>query len=335
MPTLAMSSRFTSESLKPVRPWLDDPDVVEIAANGPGRVWIERLGADAMVAADVPELDARAIRFLAERVAAASDQSVNAETPLLSAALPGGERIQVVLPPASEGGSFAIRKQVVRDLSLDAYERMGAFDHVAITREGMLSETDRTLIRRLEDGDVREFLETAVERRVSLIISGGTSTGKTTFMNALLSVIPRAERLVSLEDTRELAPPHPNYVALLASRSGQGTARVTMLSLLEAALRMRPDRIFLGELRGEEAFPFLRAVNTGHPGSMTTVHADTPAGAYEQIALMVAQARVNWDKGELMGYIRTVMPIVVQLRRDGGRRGVSEIYFARAADGRT
>ena len=329
-----MISQFINESLRPVRPWLDDPEVIEIAANGPGRVWIERMGMEAMEVAEVPELDARAIRFLGERVAAATDQSVNAETPLLSAALPSGERIQVVLPPVSEGGSFAIRKQVVRDLSLDAYEALGAFEGVAITRLGELSDTDRTLIRRLEDGDVRGFLEIAVRRRVSLIVSGGTSTGKTTFVNALLGVVPRGERLVSLEDTRELRPPHSNYVPLLASRGGQGTAKVTMLSLLEASLRMRPDRIFLGELRGEEAFPFLRAVNTGHPGSMTTVHADTPAGAYEQIALMVAQARVNWDKAELVSYIRTVLPIVVQLRREGGRRGVSEIYFARASEGR-
>ena len=126
------------------------------------------------------------------------------------------------------------------------------------------------------------------------------------------------------------SPPHRNHLALIASKGGQGQARVSIQDLLEATLRMRPDRLFLGELRGAEAFTFLRAINTGHPGSMTTIHADTPSGAYEQVALMVQQAKVNWDKDELMNYIRTAIPIVVQLRRDGGKRGVSEIFFSRA-----
>ena len=143
------------------------------------------------------------------------------------------------------------------------------------------------------------FLEMAIAHRVSMIVSGGTSSGKTTFLNALFKAIPASERLISLEDTRELRPPHDNYVPLVASKGDQGLARVSIQQLLEASLRMRPDRIFLGELRGEEAFTFLRAINTGHPGSMTTVHADSPAGAYEQMALMVAQANLNWRKDDL------------------------------------
>lgn len=327
---MAQPSRFLSESLKPIQQWLDDPAVVEIAANGPGKVWIERIGADAMLEKAVPDLDADAIGFLAHRVAGSTNQAVNSEKPLLSASLPGGERIQIVLPPASDRGTFSIRKQVVQDLSLDQYEAMGAFANVSMFRPGELSETDKVLVDLLERGETKAFLRTAVERRVSILISGGTSTGKTTFMNALLGVVPRDERLLSLEDTRELKPPHENYVPLVASRGDQGRARVNIQQLLEATLRMRPDRLFLGELRGEEAFSFLRAINTGHPGSMTTVHADTPAGAYEQIALMVQQAKVNWEKSELMSYIHTVIPIVVQLRRDGGKRGVSEIFFSRA-----
>jgi len=136
---------------------------------------------------------------------------------------------------------------------------------------------------------------------------------------------------LTLEDTRELFPPHRNSVHLLASRGDQGTAHVSIQTLLEASLRMRPDRLFVGEIRGAEAFAFLRAINTGHPGSMSTVHADTPTGAYEQLAMMMMQAGMSsgYSKQDLMSYIRMVIPIVIQLRRDGGRRGVSEIFYAR------
>ena len=122
---------------------------------------------------------------------------------------------------------------------------------------------------------------------MSILISGGTSSGKTTFLNACLKSVDPHERIITLEDTRELFPPQANAVHLLASRGDQGTANVTIQSLLEASLRMRPDRLFVGEVRGSEAFAFLRAINTGHPGSMSTVHADTPLGAYEQLAMMV------------------------------------------------
>ena len=123
----------------------------------------------------------------------------------------------------------------------------------------------------------------------------------------------------------------PAEVGGPASRGDQGTASVTIQSLLEASLRMRPDRLFVGEVRGSEAFAFLRAINTGHPGSMSTVHADTPLGAYEQLAMMVMQSGLSaaYPKADLISYIQSVIPIVIQLRRDGGRRGVSEIFFAR------
>ena len=236
-----------------------------------------------------------------------------------------------MLAPASpEGGTISIRRQVIQDLDLDAYQRLGALDKVAVSRPDLLSDIDRRLIDLLTEADILGFLKTAVVNRVSLVISGGTSTGKTTFLNAMLKSVPKGERLISIEDTRELRPPHRNYVPLVASKGDQGMARVTVQQLLEASLRMRPDRIFLGEIRGEEAFTFLRAINTGHPGSMTTVHADSPRGAYEQIALMVQQSSLNWKKDELMDYIKTVLPIVVQLKREGGKRGVSEIYFSHA-----
>lgn len=323
---------FLYRALEPLKQFLDDPKVVEISVNRPGHVYVERLGADHMEFHEIPALTSAEIINIGERVAAATNQFISAANPILSAALPTSERIQVVLPPAAlDGGAISIRKQVVSDFSLENYRDNGSLDHVSVAVGG-LSDTDRTLIVHLRRNDIYGFIKIAVLNRVSMLISGGTSSGKTTFLNACLKSIDPHERILTLEDTRELFPPQPNAVHLLASKGDQGTAGVTIQNLLEASLRMRPDRLFVGEVRGSEAFSFLRAINTGHPGSMSTVHADTPLGAYEQLVMMVMQSGLSsaYSKADLMSYVRNVIPIVVQLRREGGKRGVSEIFFSRA-----
>jgi type IV secretion system protein VirB11 len=322
---------FLDRALDPLRSFLTDPEVVEISVNRPGQVYIERLGAEAMEHHSIPALTATEIENIGERVAGATHQFISRINPILSAALPTGERIQIVLPPAAaDGGAISIRKQVTSDFTLEQYRDSGSLEKVSVAVGG-LSETERELIELLRSERIYEFIRTAIRNRVSILISGGTSTGKTTFLNACLKMIDEFERILTLEDTRELFPPQENAVHLLASRGDQGTAHVTIQSLLEASLRMRPDRLFVGEIRGAEAFAFLRAINTGHPGSMSTLHADTPMGAYEQLAMMMQQAGMSagFSKQDLMSYIQRVIPVVIQLRRDGGRRGVSEIYFAR------
>ena len=301
--------------------------------NRPGEVWVERLGLPAMERHEAPSMDEGAIRFLAERVAGFTDQSVSEETPLLSAALPSGERFQAVLPPAAvAGGAFAIRKQVVKDLALDDFERMGAFTDTTIAGEDQLTSLDEELCGLLARGEKRAFIELAIQGRVSILLSGGTSTGKTTALNALLKAIPPEDRILTIEDTRELHPAQANFVALVATKGEQGHARVTAQSLLEASLRMRPDRIILGEVRGDEAYTFLQAINSGHPGSLSTVHADSPRGAYEQLALKVLMSGANLSKDQVVAYVGQVLPIVVQLKREGGVRRWSEIFFAPYAE---
>lgn len=324
---------FLNRALAPIQAFLDEPRVVEIAVNRPGHVYVERLGADFMEHYEIPELTAEEIQNIGERVGAVTHQFISPAHPILSAALPTGERVQVVLPPASPlGGAVSIRKQVVQNFTLEEYRDNGSLDKVSVAVGG-LSDIERTMIEFLNRGDIYRFIDTAIRNRVSILVSGGTSSGKTTFLNACLKSIDPKERIITLEDTRELFPPQPNAVHLLASKGDQGTAQVTIQHLLEASLRMRPDRLFVGEIRGEEAFSFLRAINTGHPGSMSTVHADTPMGAYEQLVMMMHQAGMGagLTKEDLMSYIQKVIPIVIQLRRDGGKRGVSEIYFARQA----
>ncbi len=323
---------FLEKTLERLKPFLSDDRVSEISVNRPGELFVERLGVSSMERVEDAQFTADWIRTLSERVAGSTNQVVNDEHPILSASLPSGERFQCVLPPAApEGGALSIRKQVIHDIGLDVYQRRGAFEHTRVGRQPSLSAAEEELAAMMQkEFDAMEFLRTAVRLRVSIVVSGGTSTGKTTFLNALLKEIPGEERIVTIEDTRELKPITPNTVALLASKGDQGRAKVTQQQLLEASLRMRPDRLMLGELRGAEAFSFLQAINTGHPGSLTTVHANSGRSAYERLALMVMQSGMDLKKQEIIDYLKEVIPIVVQLARTpDGSRVVSEIVFTK------
>lgn len=177
----------------------------------------------------------------------------------------------------------------------------------------------------------QEFLTLAIQQRRNILISGGTSTGKTTFLNALLKQIPATERIITIEDVPEIHVTQPNSLSLFASRNQQGRAQIDMQHLVEASLRLRPDRIIIGELRGAEAFSFLRAINTGHPGSIATLHADTPLLAFEQLVLMVMQKNLGLSREQIENYIRLIVEVVVQLKKgEHGMRYVSEIYYAPA-----
>lgn len=323
---------FLDKALERLKPFLSDERVSEISVNRPGELFVERLGVGGMERVVDAQFSAEWIRTLSERVAGSTNQVVNDEHPILSASLPTGERFQCVLPPAApDGGAISIRKQVIHDIGLDVYKDRGAFEDTKVGRQLTLSAAEEELAAMMQgDVDAMLFLRTAVRSRVSIAVSGGTSTGKTTFLNALLKEVPDEERIVTIEDTRELKPITPNTVALLASKGDQGRAKVTPQELLEASLRMRPDRLMLGELRGAEAFSFLQAINTGHPGSLTTVHANSARSAYDRLALMVMQSGVALEKQEIIDYLKEVIPVVVQLARlPDGRRIVSEIVFTK------
>lgn len=322
-----MSLTALDTYLKPLKKYFAMEGVSEISINRGGEIWVEQYGD--MYRYEVPELDMDHLKSLARLIAQSTEQKISEENPLLSATLPEGYRVQVVFPPACEPGIVAvsIRKQTVLNFDLDQYEALGAFQQT-IVRKGD-NEKDRELRALLDSGNVKEFIKQAVLAKKNMIISGGTSTGKTTFFNACLKVIPPSERIITCEDARELMIPHlPNRVHLLASKGGQGRAQVTMQDLIEACLRLRPDRILLGELRGKEAFSYMRAVNTGHPGSISTLHADTPALALEQLILMIMQAGLGITREQIKDYVETVINVIVQLKRGAkGHRFVSEIYF--------
>jgi len=313
--------------LAPFATFLERPDVTDIYVNRPCEAWVETIGG-AIERQDAPALHERALMRLARQVAALTHQGISREHPLLSATLPDGARIQVIAPPATRGGiALAIRKHVVPDLRLADYAAAGAF---ADTRTGDGAERaaqDRDLAARLAADDIAGMLAAAVKARRNILVCGGTSSGKTTLLNALIREIPAEERLILIEDTVELDVRHANHVGLLAARSGLGESEADANDLLGAALRMRPDRIILGELRGDEAFTFLRAINSGHPGSMTSVHADSAERAIEQIALLVLQAGTRLEREDVHHYIRSTVDIFVQLDRAGGRRRVADILL--------
>lgn len=320
--TTAVRNVYLESYVAPLAKWLALENVTDIYINRPGEIWLETLGnAPERIAA--PELTPELLARLVRQIAALSAQGVNREHPLLAASLPSGERVQAVIPPATRGDiAIAIRKHVAVGMTLDDYR---ADDATAETSVNFASELPTRREQLTQGQDALVMLRDAVQQRRNILISGGTSSGKTTFVNALLKEIPAEERLILIEDTPELQLVHDNAVGLVAARGALGEADVSADDLLIASLRMRPDRIILGEIRGNEAVTFLRAVNTGHPGSMSTIHADSPLRAIDQLALLVLQTgtRMAWD--DVIKYVRSSLDIIVQLRRRNGRRDIESV----------
>jgi type IV secretion system protein VirB11 len=323
-----MSSIAALDSyLLPLKQLLDRDGVNEISINRPYEAWIECKGD--MTREELPSFDIEHLKSLGRLVAQATEQRLSEEEPLLSATLPNGFRIQIVFPPACEHTSvvMSIRKPSSLKWSLEDYDKMGMFDSASVGE--VADKNDLILAKLLQLNRIKDFLKRAVLYKKNIIISGGTSTGKTTFTNAMIRAIPHHERLITVEDAREIdLTSHDNRVHLIASKGGQGRSKVSTQELIEACLRLRPERIIVGELRGSEAFSFLRAINTGHPGSISTLHADTPKMALEQLKMMVMQAGLGMTPSEITSYIKNVVDIVVQLKRgDKGKRYISEVYF--------
>ncbi|NUT00127.1 MAG: P-type DNA transfer ATPase VirB11 [Sphingomonas sp.] len=305
---------YLSAYLAPFQQWLADENVTEILVNAPNEVWTESAGIAGMTRHDAPGIDDVLLSRLAAQVARFSHQGINRERPLLSAVLPTGERIQIVSPPATRRHfALSIRRHRLLDVPLSAYERDAKADVAKPWHE-----------RDPETSDL-DFLRQAVRGGATILISGGTSSGKTTFLNALLREIPEHERVILVEDTPEIRLGDRNGVGLIAVKGETGEARVTTDDLLQASLRLRPDRIVLGELRGGEAVSFLRAINTGHPGSLSTIHANSPTGALEQLSLMVMQSGLGLSRMDTIAYVRSVVDLIVQLDRQGGQRGIAAI----------
>ncbi|KLI65291.1 type VI secretion protein [Aurantiacibacter marinus] len=318
LPQVAGGSVYLEAYLAPFREWLERDTVTEILVNKPGEMWVEDAAmSGGMQRVELDTIDDKLVQRLAEQVARISHQGINREHPLLGATLPDGARIQFCGPPATrKHWAMAIRRHRRLDLPLDAYDT------------GPLTQAEETVLPDPVQQPI-EFLRGAIKARKTILISGGTSTGKTTFLNAMLGEIPRHERVVLVEDTPELKLPGTNGVGLVAVKGELGEAKVTSNELLQSALRLRPDRIVLGELRGAESVSFLRAINTGHPGSFSTIHANSLRGALEQLSLMVMQTGIGLTRSDTIAYAASVIDVIVQLGRSDGKRGITNIAYTR------
>jgi type IV secretion system protein VirB11 len=316
-------------TLRALRPILARHDVTELCINRPGEAFIETRSGwerERLLFADVDWC-----RRLAKLVANSTAQRIDEESPLLSASLPSGERIQIVLPPATTQGTVAITIRRPSDSVWSVHElaQSGLFKR-CVPASSDLDETEQTLLRLHHAGDFEEFLRVAVRARKNIIVSGPTGSGKTTFTRGLILEIPPDERLVTIEDARELVlDQHPNSVRLYYSKDGQGQARVTPKQLLESCLRMRPDRILLAELRSDEAYYYLRNVNSGHPGSITSVHASSAQLAFEQLMLLVKESPGGRDlaREDIKSLLYMLVDVVVQFGVDRHERYVREIWY--------
>jgi pilus assembly protein CpaF len=282
----------------PLEPLMRDPEVTEVIVNGPAHVYVERRG---LLRREAVRFEDEAhLRHVIERIVSAVGRRVDESSPMVDARLPDGSRVNAVLPPvAIDGPLLTIRR----------------FSSEGLSIAGLVSRGSVT-------AEQAELLKRCVAGRLNAVVSGGTGTGKTTLLNAMAAFIDRDERIVTVEDAAELRLAQP-HVARLETRPAnvEGRGAIELRSLVRNALRMRPDRIVVGEVRGAEALDMLQAMNTGHDGSLTTVHASSPGDALRRIETMVLMAGLELPHAAAREQVSAAVDVVVQLARaaDGHR----------------
>ena len=292
--------------LGPIEPYLSDPSVTEVMANGDDAIYIERAGR--IVMTDARFNSTTHLRQVIERIVTAVGRRIDESSPMVDARLPDGSRVNAVVPPlAVDGPMLTIRK----------------FSHQALKTQDLLEN------HTLSDQFI-EFINAAVEGKLNILVTGGTGTGKTTLLNVVSSFIPEDQRIVTIEDAVELRL-HQRHVIRLESRPKniEGKGEITIRDLVRNALRMRPDRIIVGEVRGAEALDMLQAMNTGHEGSLSTLHANSPRDALSRLETMVLMAGVELPLRAIREQVASAIDVIVHLNRlrDGTRRvvGVDEV----------
>jgi pilus assembly protein CpaF len=283
----------------PVEPLLRDPDITEIMVNGPDQIFVERFGRIHLV--DATFVDEHHLRRVIDRIVSRVGRRVDESSPMVDARLPDGSRVNVVLPPVALGGSMLTIRKFARE----------AFTVSDLIGFGTLTS------------EVAEFLYACVRGRLDIVISGGTGSGKTTTLNVLSGFLPPDERIITIEDAAELQF-HQNHVLRLESRPPniEGSGEITVRDLVRNALRMRPDRIVIGEVRDGAALDMLQAMNTGHNGSLTTVHANSPRDSIARLETMGLMAGLDLPVRAIREQIASAIDLIVHQSRlrDGTRR---------------
>lgn len=320
--------------LAPLQDFLDDEQVSEILINKPQEVFIERQGA--LLRFDIPVLTTQYLRRLFTLIANENKQCLSESSPILSGNLHDGSRVQLVVPAAALHETLSIRKFMLKNLTFDDYASLGFFakgQGVNLDSGKLIDKPDEDTLQRLYNtNNWPEFLAQAIRFKKNIIISGGTSSGKTTFLNSCTQHIPLHERLITLEDTFEINVPHPNLVRLKALKQvGDEAHHVSMQDLVQASLRLRPDRIIMGEIRGKEVFDFVSACSTGHSGALATIHANNPKVAFMRMAqLYKLKPIAGMTDSDIYNVLNEVVDIVVQVAKTHEGRRLVEVYYKNA-----
>jgi type IV secretion system protein VirB11 len=329
--------------LEPIDAYLADETVTEIVINRPGEVLLERSrGWETVLNAALSYSWCDGLTMLLRNLA---NQDLKEDWPLLGARLPGGLRVQVAIAPATEAGkiSLTVRRPMAKVMTMSEIIDSGAFESTRCERslhiaredrsriEATLPASERATLALFHKRDWGAFFKASVENRRNIVSSGATGSGKTTLGNALAAMIPLNERIITIEDVAEMRLPHSNQVNLFYPKGANGVSKLKPRDLLEATLRMRPDRVLLAELRGDETFFFIQNVlNSGHPGTITTVHATRAKLAFRRLALMIKGSAegAGLDLADIKDNLYALVDIVVQMERlPCGRRVASEVYY--------
>ena len=288
----------------PIQELMEDPSITEVMVNGPGpgRVWVER---DGRLQPTEMALDEAQIRWLIDRIVAPIDRRVDESSPMVDARMPDGSRVNIAVRPVALDGPYITIRKFRKALTMDRLIEFGALSEEVATR----------------------FLEPVVRGKASVLVAGGTGSGKTSLLNALSSYIPPDERIITVEDAAELQLQQPHVVRFESRQANiEGRNAVTIRDLVRNALRMRPDRIVVGEVRGGEALDLLQAMNTGHEGSMSTLHCNSPKDAISRLETLVLMAGEELPSRAIREQIASAIDVIVFLRRlPDGRRRVTQI----------
>src|SRR5699024_1058105 len=332
--------------LAPIMKLLNEDGVTELCINRPHEVWTE--GNSGWVKHDMPEVDYNYCYQISMLVANYNDQAVNRTAPMLSAVLPDNLRIQILIPPAVENGTvgITIRRPSPSTRTLEQYVDDGAFRKFLWGRPASLDSNldaldpiDKKLVEHLSDSNLLEFLIGAIRAKKNIAVVGDTGSGKTTLMKAMCNVIPANERLITIEDVRELFLPQDNRVHLLYSGTGQSVAKISPADLIRSCMRLKPDRVLLAELRGSEAFDFLNLLTTGHSGSITSFHAESCALAVERYAFMCKAHpdALTYDDKDIKHLVNLTIDVILHMTAQnqydddgnfiGKDRFVTQVHF--------
>lgn len=318
---------YLNKYLSRLDAYLQRPDVIELSINADGRIWTEVAGQTHMTPVDDAPLTQNEIKDLAHQFANRQQITLNETTPLLSASVDYQDmslRAQAVIPPASLNGHI-LSFRVFRPRAGGEPRKFKFLRDIGISLEDERTKTIKNAMREAEGGNEDAFLQMVIDNKLNAVISGGTSTGKTELGRRLLWMVPDCERILTIEDSAELLPRQLNVVGLMAEKIENSNRSAG--KLLQAALRLRPDRIILGEVRGQEAATFVEAINTGHSGSFTTLHADSARKALDRLALMILSTGTRLEYTDVIRYLKGSIDVIIQTGRSGSDRGIQEVWF--------